>query len=271
MTAESWGGINKQWIKRRKVQKQVDRHEQVAEKLLTVNKAVNRSHQSVPKTHVPVRSHMRKKTWIKHIRTRKANIPSHQAAQTTKGTHIPFFFFKSHSLIGEAYCWCSQLRLQSHDVRIKKKKPCTLQQVFSTLTCCLSIDPQWQWARRSPQRQSHELSCCGTARSARVKAGRLLATVAVIEKQTKMETTGSTREDTNKVRGKNRNQSAGESRGTSAGCLPGTVWVCSHLCWSARDSTRHQHQRCQTVTHQTTTFMHTWLENRKAAVLFTSV
>lgn len=37
----------------------MDRHEQAAEKLelLTVNKAVSRSHQSVPETHVPARTH----------------------------------------------------------------------------------------------------------------------------------------------------------------------------------------------------------------------
>lgn len=79
-----------------------------------------------------------------------------------------------------------------------------------------------------------------------------------------METTGSKREDTNKVWDENRNKTAGETWGTSAGCLPGMVWVCSHLCWSARDSTLHQRQRCQTTTHEITAFTHTWLENRKA-------
>ncbi len=52
-------------------------------------------------------------------------------------------------------------------------------------TCCLLKDPQWQWGRRSPRRQSHELSCCGTATSGREKQRRCLAKVTVIEKQEK--------------------------------------------------------------------------------------
>lgn len=71
----------------------------------------------------------------------------------------------------------------------------------SPLTCCLWTDPRWRWARRSPRTQSREPSCCGTATSAGVRAGRLLASVTVIEKQTQTETTGSKREDTNKVPG----------------------------------------------------------------------
>lgn len=48
-------------------------------------------------------------------------------------------------------------------------------------TCCLLRDPQWRWERRSPRRQSRELSCCGTAASGREKQRRRLAKVTVIE------------------------------------------------------------------------------------------
>lgn len=65
-----------------------------------------------------------------------------------------------------------------------------------------------------------------------------------------METAGREREHADGARDKNRIGWVGRTPGRAAGCLPGTAWVCSHLCWSARDSRLHQHQRYQTMKHR---------------------
>lgn len=127
-----------------------------------MHEAVRWSHQSVPQTHVPAE-------W--------------------KRTKLPFIH--SFNILNKLRYCCRP----EHSQIIWKRLECFNSPQSAALdwsggvgggvsgTCCLLKDLQWRWGRRSPRRQSHELSCCGTATSGREKPRQRLVIVTVIEKQ----------------------------------------------------------------------------------------
>lgn len=179
--------------------------------LLTVYKAVRRSHQSVPQTHVPVESKITKLLSILTLSSKNVSLSQ---------LHVLITSYEIELIWG--------------DWRVSR-------------TCCLLKDPQWRWGTRSPQRQSRELSCCGTATSGTQKQRRRLVMVTVMETQEKskqkMRMTGRGRDDTKKsLDRQNSKQTCGP-----LSFLPDMVWVCSRLCWSARGSNLHRSLRYRTT------------------------
>lgn len=125
-----------------------------------------------------------------------------------------------------------------------------LETAFSvriSCTCCRSRDQRWRWGRRSPQRQSRELSCCGTATSGREKQTvRRLVIVTVIEMQEKSKQKWEWQEGLHRQL-KKKVKRKSSTLISSVSFLPGTVWVHFHSCWSARDSNLHQRLRYRTT------------------------